>query len=338
MPALEALGWDPVREAEFQPLAQKGLIPGRISLEHNHIYRVLTGGEDGEVLSEASGRIRHRAGARREMPAVGDWVALELDPAGHRARISSILERRTWFSRKAAGREAVEQVIVANVDVALLVFGLDKPVNPRAIERYLAVASRSRAQSVILLNKADVTDAVADAVQEAEAVAGLTPVHAVSARLPGGLDTLHRYLAAGRTVVFLGPSGVGKSTLVNALLGAELLPTGEVRDWDQRGRHTSVHRQLVVRPAGGLIVDTPGMRELQLWDSEEELAETFADIEGLAAGCRFRDCGHDREPGCAVKQAVDAGDLAAERYGNYLKLRREQALLEQQRIERARRT
>jgi len=332
--ALEALGWDAGREAEFQPFAAKGLVPGRISLEHNHIYRVLTA--DAELLAEAAGRIRHRASERREMPAVGDWVALELETAGGRARISSILERRTWFSRKAAGRDTHEQVIAANVDVALLVFGLDKPVNPRAIERYLSVASRSRARSVVLLNKADVTDAVAEAVRDAEAVAGATPVHAVSARQPGGLDPLSGYLAAGRTLVFLGPSGVGKSTLVNALVGEDRLPTGEVRDWDQRGRHTSVHRQLVVRPGGGLIVDTPGMRELQLWDSEEELAETFAEIETLSAGCRFRDCSHDQEPGCAVKAAVVEGTLPAERYENYLKLRSEQADLEQQRIEKAR--
>ena len=337
MPALEALGWDPARAAEFEPLAARGLVPGRISLEHNHIYRVLTGPAGEEVLAEASGRIKHRAGARRDMPAVGDWVALEPDAAGGRARISSILERRTWFSRKAAGREAEEQVIAANVDVALLVFGLDKPVNARAIERYLAVASRSRAQSVVLLNKADVIDGVADAVHEAEAVAGTAPVHAVSARQPDGLEPLLGYLVPGRTVVFLGPSGVGKSTLVNALVGEELLPTGEVREWDQRGRHTSVHRQLVVRPAGGLIVDTPGMRELQAWDSEEELAESFADIEALAALCRFRNCGHDREPDCAVKKAVDEGGLTAERYANYLKLRREQAELARLRVEQERR-
>jgi len=228
-------------------------------------------------------------------------------------------------------------VIAANVDVALLVFGLDKPVNARAIERYLAVASRSRAQSVVLLNKADVIDGVADAVREAEAVAGTAPVHAVSARQAGGLEPLLGYLVPGRTVVFLGPSGVGKSTLVNALVGEELLPTGEVREWDQRGRHTSVHRQLVVRPAGGLIVDTPGMRELQAWDSEEELAETFADIEALAALCRFRDCSHDREPDCAVKKAVDEGALTTERYDNYLKLRREQAELARLRVEQERR-
>lgn len=333
MPSLASLGWDEARATEFEPFAGQGLRPGRISLEHNHIYRVLTA--EGEVLAEAAGRLRHRAGGRRELPAVGDWVALEPD-AGGRSRISSILERRTWFSRKAAGREAVEQVIAANVDVALLVFGLDKPVNPRAIERYLAVASRSRAQSVIVLNKCDLSEAVSDAVDEAAAVAGFTPVHAVSARLSGGLDPLHPYFASGRTVAFLGPSGVGKSTVVNALLGEDVLPTGEVREWDQRGRHTSVHRQLVMRPAGGLIVDTPGMRELQLWDSEQELAETFADIEALAAGCRFRDCSHDREPGCVVKRAVEAGGIPADRYANYLRLRREQAELERLRIDKER--
>lgn len=335
MPTLGSLGWDRARDAEFEPFRAKGLVPGRVSLEHNHVYRVLT--EEGEVLAEAAGRIKYLATGRRELPAVGDWVALRPDAGGPRSTIAAILKRPTWFSRKAAGRGTEEQVIAANVDVVLLVFALDKPVNARAIERYLAVASQSGAQSVVVLNKSDVIDAseVERALADAAAVAGGCAVHAVNTTTPDGVAALDRYLETGKTLALLGPSGVGKSTIVNRLVGEDVLPTGEVREWDQRGRHTSVHRQLVVRAAGGLIVDTPGMRELQLWDTDEGVGETFAEIEALAGGCRFRDCGHDQEPGCAVKAAVGSGDLPEERYDSYLKLRHEQAALEKLRDARA---
>lgn len=332
MPTLAELGWSPAREAEFAPFFAKGLVPGRVSLEHNHVYRVLL--PDGEVLAEAAGRVKHRATARRELPAVGDWVALKPGDSGQRSTIAAVLRRETWFSRKAAGRTTDEQIIAANINVVFLVFGLDKPVNLRAIERYLAVASRSGARSVVILNKSDLVPAPEDAVQEAVAIAGAIPVHAASSATAAGVAALEPYLETGKTVAFLGPSGVGKSSLVNQLVGEARLKTGEVRDWDQRGRHTSVHRELVVRPEGGLIVDTPGMRELQLWDSEEPLADAFTEIPALAEGCRFRDCGHDHEPGCAVKAAVARGELSEARYEGFLKLRREQAAMNRKKEEK----
>jgi ribosome biogenesis GTPase len=262
-------------------------------------------------------------------------VAVRLGAKGHRSTIRAILKRKSWFSRKAAGRGTEEQVIAANIDVVLLVFGLDKPVNARAIERYLVVASRSGARPVVVLNKSDVVADVAGAVAEASAASGDVPVHAVSSVAAPGVAALERYLVEGQTLALLGPSGVGKSSIVNRLIGEDLLATGEVREWDQRGRHTSVHRQLVVRSAGGLIVDTPGMRELQLWDSDEHFGETFAEVAQLAAGCRFRDCRHDKEPGCAVKEAVATGALDSERYESYLKLRHEQDAMEKLRDARA---
>jgi ribosome biogenesis GTPase len=330
---LAVLGWTPDRAQAFAPLAVTGLVPGRVSLEHNHVYRVLTA--DGEHLAEAAGRIKYQASGRHELPAVGDWVGLSLNTHGGPSVIRAILPRRSVFSRKAAGRGTTEQVLAANVDTVLVVFGLDKPVNARAIERYLVVARRSGADPVIVLNKADVADDIAAAVAEATAAAGDTPVHAVSTRSAPGVEALLPLFPAGRTVALLGPSGAGKSSIVNRLVSRQLLATGEVREWDARGRHTSVHRQLVVREEGGLIIDTPGLREIQLWDAGEAFGDAFTDIASLADGCKFRDCRHDREPGCAVKAAVDAGTLDGGRYESYLKLQREQAAFERNRDERA---
>jgi ribosome biogenesis GTPase len=331
--ALERLGWRDDLAAEFVPFHGAGLVPGRVSLEHNHVYRVFT--EAGELLAEAAGRIKYRATGRHQLPAVGDWVAVRPDPSGGRAVIREILPRRTWFSRKAAGRETDEQVIAANVDVVLLVFGLDVHVKPRAIERYLALARHGNVRPVVVLNKKDLSpDHAADVAAAAE-VAGDAPVHAVSAHDPATAGELGAYLVPGSTMALLGPSGAGKSSIVNRLIGADVLDTGEVRERDARGRHTSVHRQMLLRPGGGLLIDTPGMRELQLWDSDESLDETFADVIAHAGACRFRDCRHDTEPGCAVRAAVDDGTLGPDRYESYLNLRREHEATERLRDERA---
>jgi ribosome biogenesis GTPase len=332
--SLTRLGWTEGLAAQFEPHARAGLVPGRIRLEHNHVYRVL--GEGREWLAEASGRLKYEATGRSELPAVGDWVALRPDEAEGRALIRAILPRRTWFSRRAAGRRTDEQVVAANIDTVLVVFGLDRPVKRKAIERYLVVAGRSGAEPVVVLNKADLSSDLADDVAAARVATGKVPVIAVSATGSPGVRALEPLLVHGKTLALLGPSGVGKSSIVNRLLGDELLPTGEVREWDSRGRHTSVHRQLVVRAAGGLIVDTPGMRELRLWDDEAPVETTFADVEALSGNCRFRDCRHDREPGCAIKAAVESGALDAERYESFMKLQREQADLGQERTERAR--
>jgi ribosome biogenesis GTPase len=238
------------------------------------------------------------------------------------------------FARKAAGRETQQQVVAANIDTVFVVFGLDMPVNPRSIHRYLVVARHSGTEPVVVLNKSDLVDDVAGAIAAARTAAGEAVVLAVSPKTGYGLDALRPFLAPGRTATLLGPSGAGKSTIVNHLVGQELLATGEVRDWDARGRHTSVHRQLVVRAEGGLIIDTPGMRELALWDTEG-VADTFGDIAPLAEGCRFRDCRHETEPGCAVKAAAESGALDPARLESYRKLRREQESVERLREERA---
>jgi ribosome biogenesis GTPase len=329
--SLADLGWTSADERAFAPHAAAGLVPGRVVLEHNHVFRVMTAA--GEQLAESAGAMKHKAEGKQALPVVGDWVALRPDTSGARSQIREVLPRKTWFSRKAAGRDTVEQIVAANIDTVFIVFGLDTQVKERGIERYLVVARHSGADPVVVLNKADLIESLDAAVHEARTAAGEAPVVAVSTRTGLGLPTLESYLAPGRTIALLGPSGAGKSTIVNRLVGQEILATGEVRAWDQRGRHTSVHRQLVARAAGGLVIDTPGMRELQLWDTDA-VAETFADIAEVAPGCRFRDCHHDREPGCAVKSAVDAGVIDAGRYASFLKLQAEQAAIEKKRDER----
>lgn len=331
---LASLGWNAALGQAFVPHAEKGLVPGRVSLEHNHVYRVLAA--DGEWLAETAGRVKYEATDRRELPAVGDWVAVRPDERHGRRLIRAILPRGRSFSRRGAGRQTREQVLAANVDTAFLVVGLDAPPKPRSLERYLALARRSGANPVVVLNKADACDTVEAARRQALGLAGATPVEAVSAKTGEGLDRLREWLRFGQTIVLLGPSGAGKSTLVNSLLGEEHLATGDVRASDARGRHTSVHRHLLVVPSGGVLIDTPGLRELGLWDAEDAVTDTFADVAALAAGCRFRDCRHDREPGCAVRLAVEQGTVDASRLEGYLRLARERVLLTDRQDELAR--
>jgi ribosome biogenesis GTPase / thiamine phosphate phosphatase len=317
---LRALGWNDTFAAAFAPHAERGWQPARVALEHQHIYRLYTA--TGECLARVRGRLRHRAEAREAFPAVGDWVAITQPMGDGDAVIEATLPRRSKFSRKAAGDVTEEQIVAANIDVVFLVSGLDHDFNPRRIERYLVTSWDGGARPVILLNKADlVAEDQARFVGEVEAIAAGTPVHLVSTRTRQGFELFDEYLAPGVTGAFLGSSGVGKSTLINTLLGEERQRTKEVREKDQRGRHTTTHRELLMLPSGALLVDTPGMREMQLWEGNVE--EAFDDIEALADGCQFRDCRHDREPNCAVRAAVDAGTLPAARLASFHKLQQE---------------
>ena len=330
---LTAIGWGPRFSEAFAPYAAKGLVPARVALEHTHIYRVLSA--DGEWLARVSGRLRHAADRRADFPAVGDWVAVEPPAPDGDARILAVLPRFSRFSRRAAGDPTEEQIVAANIDTVFLVSGLDLDFNPRRIERYLVVAWESGATPVVVLNKADLVEAPDRFVEEVRRLAPAVAVHAVSCRSVETLAPLHEYLRSGRTAALLGSSGVGKSTIVNQLIGREVLRTREVREWDNRGRHTSTARQLVMLPEGGVLIDTPGMRELQLWETGEALTGAFADVDALAAGCRFRDCRHDNEPGCAVRAAAEAGELAPERLESYRKLRDEQEYQARQQDQRA---
>ena len=313
---LVALGWSPSRAEEFVPHAAAGCVPARVAAQHRGGYVVY--GEGGDRPAEVAGQLRHASLGPADLPAVGDWVAVRDAEGAAAATIHSVLPRGTAFTRKAAG-EGVEQVVAANVDVVFLVSALGPDLNLRRLERYLAAGWDSGADPVVVLNKSDLADDLAAETAEVEAVAFGVPVHVVSAADGSGLDGLARHVEGNRTAALLGSSGVGKSSLVNRLLGSERQDVAELRA-DGRGRHTTTHRELIPLPGGGLLLDTPGMRELGLWEADAGLDQTFADVAELAAGCRFRDCAHEGEPGCAVLDAVAEGRLAAERLESYRKL------------------
>ncbi len=319
--------------AAFEALGLDGAVAGRVVSEEKGEYRVWAGGA--EYAAECVGRLLGRASGRGALPAVGDWVALE-PVEGGRARVRALLPRATKFSRKAAGHRGDEQVVAANVDVVFITVGLDGDFNPRRIERYLAVAWESGATPVVLLTKGDLACDLAARVAEAAAVAGRAEVIVTSARTGAGLGRLRELARPRATVAFLGSSGVGKSTLVNALLARDAQRTGEVREHDQRGKHTTSRRELFVLPSGALLIDTPGMRELQLWDVSRGLDAAFEDVAALAARCRFRDCAHGADAGCAVREAVASGALSRERFESWRKLAGEAARAREVRRQKAR--
>jgi ribosome biogenesis GTPase / thiamine phosphate phosphatase len=321
---LHLLGWSAHWRELFRPYRSQSLVPGRVVVEHRDAYRIET--EDGERFGALAGRLRHQAERRSDLPAVGDFVAMRLSEdgaGGGPAIVEAVLPRRTAFVRRAPGGRADDQVIAANIDTIFVMTGLDHDFNVRRIERYLAAVWESGANPVVLLNKADVCTEVGRKMDDVRAVAIGVDVHAVSAQTADGIDALAAYWREGATVGFVGSSGVGKSTLLNRLLGRDVQATAGVREHDSRGRHTTTHRELFVLPQGGLVIDTPGMREFTLWDADDGLDAVFTDIDRLAAHCRFNDCAHLSEPGCAVLDGVERGAIGADRLAAYRKLLKE---------------
>jgi ribosome biogenesis GTPase / thiamine phosphate phosphatase len=330
---IASLGWGDALAETFQEHADAGLRPGRVAIQHRGAYVLLT--EDGEVWAGVRGRLRHAADSTADLPAVGDWVAYDHPEGAERAAVHAVLPRRSAFRRKAAGFETAEQVVAANVDVLFLVTSLNRDLNVRRIERYMTLAWESGADPVVVLTKADLCEDVSAAVALVETVTFGVPVHVTSALTGQGFEALRAHLEGGRTGAAVGSSGVGKSTLINHLCGEDRLATRDIRG-DGRGRHTTTHRELIVLPGTGCMIDTPGMRELQLWDSAEGLERAFEDVESLIAECRFSDCAHETEPGCAVRSALADGRLESERFESYRKLQRELHWLEIRNDARAR--
>jgi len=317
--SLQDLGWCEFFEKQWQSKKVDGAIRARVSEENRGLYKVIS--ERGESWAELRGKLRHQAVSREMLPAVGDWVLAE--EHGERSTIHFVFERRSKFSRKTAGKKTEEQIVAANVDTVFLVSSLNRELNARRIERYLTLAWESGARPIVVLNKSDLCDNIAELREKAEEAAMGVRTIVASTVSGDGIAELREIVRTGGTTALLGSSGVGKSSLINAILGREIQVTNETREGDDKGRHTTTSRQLIVVSGGGVLLDTPGMRELQLWAASEGIAQAFADVQGLAQGCKFRNCSHKDEPGCAVREAMDK-----ERLANYHKLQREEEFLE----------
>ena len=326
---LARFGWDHDHETLFENHAREGLVPGRVLTAARESYRLAT--PLGELAAELSGRLRFSAESAADLPAVGDWVAARAYPGDDLAVVDALLPRRTALVRRAAGRRDEAQLLAANVDLLLVAAPLGGDLRARRLERFLALAREAGVAAAVLLTKADLEARPADAVFAARAIAGDASVVAVSARTGEGFDSLGALLVPCRTAALLGPSGAGKSTLVNALLGETRQATLEVRESDLRGRHATTHRELFALPSGALLVDTPGLRELALWEGAEGIAATYDEVSALAPACRFRDCRHEGEPGCAVREAASSGGIDAARLEAFERLRREEEALEMRR-------
>ncbi|MFJ7733243.1 ribosome small subunit-dependent GTPase A [Lysinibacillus sp. NPDC097231] len=301
-------------------------VPARVTLEHKHSYRVLA--EEGEWLATVAGHFAYASLAREDFPAVGDWVLVEKMPGEEKAIIHQLFERKSVFSRKVAGLEIQEQIVASNVDIVLLVMSLNADFNIRRLERYLVAAWDSGAKPIVVLTKADLCEDISSMIREVESVAFGVDIFVTSALSGEGLADIQALFTEGVTGALLGSSGAGKSTLTNVLSGEELMKVSNIREDDAKGRHTTTHRELIVLPGGGCLIDTPGMRELQLWNQSDSLSSSFQDIEALAETCRYRDCTHQKEPHCAVQQAITDGVLEQSRLQSYFKLQRELAFIE----------
>lgn len=333
---LAHLGFDEHFARAAAHAAQSGE-PARVIRDGRDLWHIVS--TRGEFVAALSGKFRHTARTREELPTVGDWVLAETKGPQDRALIHAILPRRTALTRKVPGEDVETQVVAANVDLVFVVSALDggRNFNPRRIERYLALVNESGAAPALVLNKMDLCDDPEPFRAAAHALAPDLPLFVTCALTGRGMKDLRALLKPGQTCAFVGPSGVGKSALVNRLMGDDVKETGEVRERDRRGRHTTSYRELLRLPGGALVIDTPGLREIQLWGEEDQLADVFPDIEALAPQCRFTDCRHEQEPGCAVRAAIEAGALAERRLANYIQLRAELEALAQRKKIHARR-
>ncbi|PEL13264.1 ribosome small subunit-dependent GTPase A [Bacillus sp. AFS017336] len=318
---LEQLGW----KESFGEMDQNTVV-ARVISEQRQIYKLHDG--ENELTGEVSGKFQFQANVKSDYPSVGDWVVIEPLNGENKAIIQKVLPRLSQFSRQSAGIKIEEQVVAANIDYVFLVMALNNDFNIRRLERYLLVAYDSGASPIIVLTKKDLCNDLPGKMAEVEEIAFGVPIFSVNSTNGEGIEELKQLISLGKTVSLLGSSGVGKSTLLNALIGELKQITQDVREGDDRGKHTTTHRELFFLPSGGMVIDTPGMRELQLWGGEEHISSTFTDIEELAKSCKFSDCTHSKEPDCAVNRAIENGDIEPERLTSYRKLMKELAYAE----------
>ncbi|MBM7584245.1 ribosome biogenesis GTPase [Bacillus pakistanensis] len=312
---------DMINKKRTEYIDQYGhLLLGRVFAEYQSMYSILT--TNGEIKAKISGKFFHGVQTREDLPAVGDWVFLHAVDE-ETGLIDRILPRQSKFSRKKAGIEADEQIIAANVDYLFIVSSLNDELNPRRLERYLLLCWDSGANPVIVLSKSDTCDEVEEKKEMIENIAMGVPVLVTSSVEDTGLEELKAFMRNGHTIALVGSSGVGKSTLLNALIGEQIQDVQQVREKDSKGKHTTTHREMFLTEEEAFIIDTPGMRELQMWDGEKGLSTQFAEVEELASECRFRDCSHHNEPGCYIQKSLENGELSLERFESYLKLQRE---------------
>ena len=319
---LTKLGWNAGRSEQFAPYLAKGFVPARVAVEDKHFYRVWT--VDAELTAQVTGKFIHES--RRDhsvLPKVGDWVAIKLIPNEEKATIHAILPRTTQITRKTSGRNTAAQILATNIETVFLVTAADPTFNAARLERMLIMGHESGARPVIILNKIDLCDDLETKLAEATRAAGDALVLAVCALTGRGMKKLAALIKPSDTVAFIGTSGVGKSSLIIQLYGEDLMPTIEVRTQDSKGRHTTSWREMIFLPKGGVVIDTPGMREFHLWGASEGAKETFPEIEALAAGCHFRDCTHTKEKNCAVQTALANGTLPRDRHESFVKLQLE---------------
>jgi len=337
---LEKLGWNKKFQKAFDAISQNDCVPARLIRDNKITYGALFVDDTGDICEREvvmSGKVYHDARSDAELPAVGDWIALELAKGDDGENmIRARLPRQACFSRKLPGKSAEEQVIAANVTVVVVVTDAGSDFNLRRMERYFTLIQRSGSKAVVLVNKSDLfSDAQnREAADLIKGLGGDTDVYITSAAKNDGLEVLNKYLASGVSVTLVGSSGVGKSTLINQLLGEDFQWTSDVNGLTGKGRHTTTARELILLDDGGILIDNPGMREIQMWTDEQTLRESFSDVEELASQCQFHDCKHGDDRGCAIRVAVENGELEVGRYESYLKLEEEIVKLEKKQKKR----
>jgi ribosome biogenesis GTPase len=318
---LSNFGYNNFFQKHFSEFSGNGFIPARVAIEHKSLYVVYS--EHGELSAELSGKFYFNAEDKADYPAVGDWVVIRPLLDEQKALIEHVLPRQNVFARKSAGIKTEEQIIASNIDVLFIMTSLNQDLNINRLERYLTLALDKKLQPVIVLSKSDLCEDLEEKMEQIKRLSDEIPVHIICSIKGDGIDDLRKYFIDNKTSAIVGSSGVGKSTLINVLAGKEVMKVDDIGNYKDKGIHTTSHRELIILPDGGMIIDTPGMRELQLWEGGDGLSDVFADIEALLSTCRFTDCKHESEPGCAIREAIESGSIDEAKYENYLKMQRE---------------